>query len=466
MIINNTTPISRIPANPAFAQLFADVQANVLKAHGRSNVHLLFLNFGGDKSVVRNWLAKDIATRVTSFSKQLDITSRFKAEREFADPGICTFSISNSGFVAIGINQNFGDDSFKRGLNGSIPLDPPIGSWDDAYQNKLHALVILANTNEGGVDELTKMVQAFKAGFPKSVSVVAEERGQALPGEKEHFGFADGISQPRFFIEDMQKSDSTINWNPFASLDLALVKDPLGRSFSSGITGDGDLPTNDESGDHGYGSFLVFRKLEQDVDGWNKAVVSVSTSIGMNPGLFGAYAVGRFQDGTPVVLHGTPAPTTPPENDFDFQSDKNGMKCPFHSHIRKSNPRGDTTSLGATLEDEKKHRISRRGIPYATKDNKKGLLFMCYQSSITSQFEFMQNAWVNNTNFVKPNTGNDSTIGEGPVKSKQWPHPHGGPQQVSASFDSFVKMRGGEYFFTPSISTFRNIGLNTNARSV
>jgi Dyp-type peroxidase family len=458
MIINNPTPISKIPVNASFTRLFEDIQGNILKAHGRTNVQLLFLNFGADPKPVIAWIKKDILPRVTSFAQQLDTTTKFKTIRDFPDPGFCSFSISKKGYGALRIEDGLTDNSFKKGLgNGTVQQDPPKQQWEESYKNEIHALIILGNANEGGVNDLDKMVQSIKASLPATVRVVAEENGKGLPDEKEHFGFADGISQPRFFTEDLDKESAT-NWDPFASLDLALVRDPLGRAFIGGFTGAGDIPANDDdSGQHSYGSFLVYRKLEQDVAGWNAAVVKGAAQIGIAPHLFAAYAVGRFQDGTPVVNHGAPAPTVPFENDFNYSGDQNGLKCPFHAHIRKSNPRGDSVKLGATLEEEKQHRISRRGIPYTINERERGLLFMCYQSSIVNQFEFMQNAWVDNPNFVNPNTGEDSTIGQGTTTNKDWPVNHGGPTTKKTTFAHFVTLRGGEYFFTPSISALRNL---------
>lgn len=95
-------------------------------------------------------------------------------------------------------------------------------------------------------------------------------------------------------------------------------------------------------------------------------------------------------------------------NNFHFSAEQNFQKlCPFASHVRKTLPRADLESLGISIE---KNRIMRRGIqfgPEVTKEERtakktskaRGLLFACYQSSITDGFQFIQRSWANNPNF-------------------------------------------------------------------
>ena len=109
-------------------------------------------------------------------------------------------------------------------------------------------------------------------------------------------------------------------------------------------------------------------------------------------------------------------------NNFNFASDLEGELCPFRSHIRKMNPRGDKLN-GKPVPD---HRILRRGTPYGTKaksspsqpgnedivdKESRGLMFVCYQSDIVQQFELIQIKWANNPNFLRSKTGIDFLIG-------------------------------------------------------
>jgi hypothetical protein len=94
----------------------------------------------------------------------------------------------------------------------------------------------------------------------------------------------------------------------------------------------------------------------------------------------------------------------------DFLADLQGNILNGH----KSNPRLESVgSFAASDEVELGHRIARRGITYggplSATDNLDdlpekgvGLLFMCYQSDIWEQFEFIQRFWCNNPNFLEP----------------------------------------------------------------
>lgn len=164
----------------------------------------------------------------------------------------------------------------------------------------------------------------------------------------EHFGFRDGISQPLFLKEDIErvaKEQGTDKWNPTAPLELVLVKDPLGE------------------GDHSFGSYCVYRKLEQDVRGFKEAERELARKLGLsgkNAERAGALAVGRFRDGTPVTLSPTEQNPEPVSNNFNYDEDQEGTKCPFHAHIRKTNPRGDKNDRYQTLEEHRANRIVRR----------------------------------------------------------------------------------------------------------
>jgi deferrochelatase/peroxidase EfeB len=94
-----------------------------------------------------------------------------------------------------------------------------------------------------------------------------------------------------------------------------------------------------------------------------------------------------------------------------------------------------------------------------------GLLFQSYQASIEKQFERIQKTWANNESFpnfdsAKPD-GLDLIIGQGNYPSTNSYQTVWDGTDVtdvkSASFDKFVTMKGGEYFFAPSIGFLKNI---------
>ena len=237
-------------------------------------------------------------------------------------------------------------------------------------------------------------------------------------------------------------------WNPLQPLEMVLVKDPF--------TG---------KQDDNYRSFLVYRKLEQDLEGFNDRIAQLVKHLTLTPNqeangvtaedFAGALAVGRFKDDTPLVNSDIRLRRSPAQNDFDYKTmDQQGHLCPFHAHIRKTNPRGQ----GALLPQRF---VTRRGIPYGRPRTaaKKGLLFMCFQSSIKKQFAFIQNTWSNARGFppFRGNPGIDPLTGQGHPGGQSWPKRYGSRDEVKFDFADVVRMKGGEYFFAPSLGFLRNL---------
>jgi len=107
------------------------------------------------------------------------------------------------------------------------------------------------------------------------------------------------------------------------------------------------------------------RKLEQNVKGFVGAVTALAGKLGLDAysaetgvdgtELAGAFAIGRFRDGTPVVVQKIPGLHEDDQFNFSFSDDPEGGRCPYHAHIRKLNPRDDASHA-------RQHRIARRGI--------------------------------------------------------------------------------------------------------
>ena len=169
------------------------------------------------------------------------------------------------------------------------------------------------------------------------------------------------------------------------------------------------------------GSFVVIRRLRQDVPKFRQFMASQAQKLAVDGDLLTAAIVGRWKSGAPVIR--TPATDIPAlgdddcaNNHFEFGSPSNpitppvaegsdrlcqdnvhpqspgdvpGSRCPFAAHIRKAYPRDDTqlpvvpsqggttqygtptaptaTPLpGGTLGESttQTHRMLRRGIPF------------------------------------------------------------------------------------------------------
>jgi Dyp-type peroxidase family len=324
-------------------------------------------------------------------------------------------------------------------------------------------MVLLADDDEHFLRrEARQLLDDVKA----HAEICAVEHGRIMRDAQEdsveHFGFTDSRSQPLFFQRDIdpawQREDRTNTWDPGAGPALVLVPDPYGEE--KGSTG--------KIVHHHSGSYLVFRKLEQNVRAFKEREQKLAKALSLTGGeaeRAGALVIGRFKDGTPVVLQPT---TGRPDNNFTYDKDPDGAKCPLQAHIRKVNPR---------TEDARSRRIVRRGITYGKREKEPkdkpsleelpekdvGLLFMCYQKNIARQFEFLQLVWANDPRFPeKQEPGVDPVIGQpgsGEAGQQKWPAQWNDSREKHRvlDFQSFVTLKGGEYFFAPSIHFLKKI---------
>ena len=444
----------------------ADLQGNILKGHGRDNSVHVFLGFhAGKQGPVKRWLAS-LAAQVSSMARQREEQREYS---KYKIPGslFCAVYLSAAGYRALGFDVRKFDLRFQAGMKRSRAAlaDPPVKSWEKAYQGDVHAMILLADDDETYIGRATReLVDQIKAG--KCSRILTIERGTAYRNRDdhtvEHFGYVDGASQPLMLQADIQKElkreglKKFAKWDPSAGPNLVLAPDPLG-------------------GENAFGSYIVYRKLEQNVRDFKRREKELATALGLlgpQGELGGAMSVGRFENGKPVVLDDQDelGPGNIVPNDFNFKADSKGDKCPFHSHIRKTNPRGAGLEPFAS---ERAHRIARRGITYGDRTRESfenedlmpntgvGLLFMCFQADIANQFAFMQTTWANNAGFPKPKTGLDPVIGQGRNGAQHWPTKWGNPKPAlreAFDFSGFVNMKGGEYFFAPSLSFLTDLG--------
>jgi Dyp-type peroxidase family len=426
------------------------LQGNILKSHGRSAAAHLFVTFTPDKvAEVRRFL-RDLP--ITSAAEQQRQIDQFK--RDGTNAPFVGLYLSAPGYAYLGASTAGFSQEFQGGMQaaGGRLGDVPVARWEPEYQRQIHGMILLAHNTES---ELTAAVARLRE---LSAGLVAEsvEMGRVIRNDAkdpiEHFGYADGLSQPLFFADQVAPL-ATKHWDPSAGPSLVLAKDPLGSS------------------DQDSGTYFVFRKLEQNVRGFKEREQALADALHLTGGArerAGALAVGRFRDGTPVALTDHPGGTKE-KNDFAYPTlDVPGDKCPFVAHIRKTNPRGDSVARGGTLEAERKRRIARRGITYgpqtlpgaALPEAGVGLLFQCCQSSLAEQFEFIHGKWANNDGFVKDGTGRDPVIGQsldGTFPAASYPPEWNAGGRIPFDFHGFVTLRGGEYFFAPSLTYVKNL---------
>jgi Dyp-type peroxidase family len=222
---------------------------------------------------------------------------------------------------------------------------------------------------------------------------------------------------------------------------------------------------------------MVFRRLEQKVPEFRRFVREQSSRLGMDPELLAARMVGRWKSGAPMEL--APLRDDPRlgadykrNNDFEFAEDRFQRKCPYAAHIRKVYPRDDVNEAEA-----QRHRIMRQGIPFGpevavgetTTKHSRGLMFVCYQTSIERQFEYIQRQ-ANDPGFVsgkqRPGGGAvmpgfDPIIGQAEGKGARevdepYPNYPAGSRRTTLTIPKqFVELTAAGYFFMPSITALR-----------
>ncbi len=292
------------------------------------------------------------------------------------------------------------------------------------------------------------------------------DRGQRLPGGIEHFGFPDGISNPR--VDDGTASRVTAGdgvrnrhgFRPYAAGEFLLGH----RDESDELAGAG-LPLRLISN----GTFVVYRKLEQDVLAFRRYIRDSAQRLGTTPEFIAAKLVGRWQNGEPLAT----APHAPASandvqldlNAFGYAADRDGAGCPLGAHIRRANPRD---AHGFPMLSDR-HRMLRRGLPYGPHlandvdpdrhvdphQGQRGLLFVAMNASIERQFEFVQRHWLNDGAISRQSRDRDPVCGAhlSPGKLVIQPDPTSGRAPlICTGLPRFVITRGGEYFFMPSLS--------------
>ena len=370
-------------------------------------------------------------------------------------------------------------------------------------------VMFFAEPNDGGVEAL--MGRTMGAEWVDAFTTIRRLGTENLDGV-EPFGFTDGISQPEIdWNEQRDASAPALDYSNVVALGEFLLGYPneyqkytdrpwLDPSKATEMLSSAeDSPQKKDLGRNG--TYLVMRQLRQDVRAFWQFVMNESGADPAAAERLAAAFVGRKRDGTPLVSAQSKAiPGTGTDadsirlNQFTFDGDASGAACPFGAHIRRANPRnadypGHPTGLAKLLaafglgrdafrEDlmssVRFHRLLRRGREYGPgitpeqavqsappNDPERGLHFICLNANISRQFEFLQNAWIANTKFSgmtgesDPLLGHREAIPGCPVTSDFNLQTAGGVRRRVSGVPQFVTVRGGAYFFLPSIRALK-----------
>ena len=443
----------------------SDIQGDILRAYGNSYdcASYAFVRIDCEPEQARAWLAGvvDHVTNAAPWSEKPLTT--------------LNVALTASGLAALGVSQEtIGSFSheFRQGmaaraelLGDTGPSAPP--KWDQGLgTGDAHVLLTInAQTTADHRRALAKMQAAMKD--TGGVSVLYQQDAELLHGAREHFGFADGFAQPAIAGATEDKApgggvpERDGRWRPLAPGEFVLGYPDEDTSVDRARR----LPPAPTGAMARNGTYMVWRKLHQDVALWRRTIAAAAARYPYGDARkLAAKVVGRWQDGTPVQTHPHGPdpefdPAAPGANDFRYRNDLDGRRCPLGAHIRRCNPRDALDPAGKL---SLRHRMIRRGMPYgkvlpegALEDDgaERGLVFVSFQASIFRQFEGVQTPWINDGNIFGLGTDKDFLLGE-PSGSGKMTIQGEKPFFVSPQ-EAFVVTRGGEYLFVPGMTALR-----------
>jgi deferrochelatase/peroxidase EfeB len=490
---------------------YSDVQGLVRFGYARMTEACYLLVNVRQTAAARQWLAAapiTTAVRVNPPPKtalQVAVTRQGLEALRVPQTVIAGFSAE---FIA-GIAS---DENRSRRL-GDVAANSP-ANWRWGNVDKVPHAVVMLFAEPGLLDSWKQSIkdQFWSAAFEEIDCLPTSD----MEGH-EPFGFIDGISQPEIDWDQARRvplNGFERNYGNQVSLGELLLgypneygrytdrplldaQDPAGLDlpFAEDQPGKKDLGRN--------GTYVVMRQLKQDVRGFWQFLDKAMNSKPEERNKLASLMVGRaFADGSPLVplsREAIPGITDQhngiQQNQFTYDSDVDGTRCPYGAHIRRANPRnpdipGDPQGLISTLirilgfgsrnlrEDliasTRFHRILRRGREYGRKltpeealqppllaDGEAGLQFLAINSNIQRQFEFIQTAWLMRTKFDGMTEESDPLLGNrspviGCPFTNTFSVPQGGKiRKRILGLPQFITVQGGAYFFLPGVSALR-----------
>ncbi len=492
------------PRGAAYPRIdVADVQGVALRGYGNLRAARFVLFSIVDRAATRRWLGSLLEREVITPASpgKLDRAVNIAFTRSgFEQLGLpkSTLSLFSREFCE---GMSTRERSSMLGDTGSSA--PASWHWGHPYQSKtdedssgrdrqqLDGVLMLYAT-ERGATVLPERLETYEA--IKELCAIDTLR----PDGFEHFGFRDGLVQPHLRNANAPCDVSGVlrpgpDSNAVNAGEMLLgYLDEFGCYEPSPLLSFYDDPrrllTRGEDGypDFGKnGTYLAVRQLQQDVFAFWKWAADARFG---DPVSLAAKLVGRWPSGAPLTLHPDhdPGPEAAKENDFGYSvEDAFGHRCPIGAHTRRANPRdslepsdpsfliGPKDPFARPTRIANRHRVIRRGRPYgahvhpetlksmmrgerATDDGvERGLLFVAAMASLRRQFEFVQSTWCNDPGFRGLVDEPDPIIagGVGAEGSSFTVQAHV-PTRLSG-IRRFVVVRGGAYFFLPSLRALR-----------
>jgi Dyp-type peroxidase family len=443
----------------------ADIQGDILRAYGNDYdcTTYAFVRIECPPEQARAWFA-GLIDHVTTAEPWA------AGEKPLTTLNV---AVTAAGLRALGVSEQvvgsfsheFRDGMATRAaLLGDVgPSDP--ATWEAGLGGgEAHVLLTInAMAPSDHQRALGKMEAAMDAAG--GLRIVFQEDTEVLHESREHFGYADGFAQPA--VEGSSDAKARGGGVPLKNggwRALAPGEFILGYpDEDTRVDPKGALPNAPADPLGKSGTYMVWRKLYQDVARWRRVIRAAAELYeGGDEHKLSAKAVGRWANGAPLVQYPDSAPddydakTAADVNDFRYDADREGMRCPLGAHVRRSNPRD---ALGFEGHLSFRHRMIRRGMPYgkplpegvvADDGADRGLVFVSFQASISRQFEGVQVQWLNAGNIFGLGHDKDFILGDPQGTGKMTIQ--GNPPFFLTPQEVFVRTRGGEYLFVPGMT--------------
>jgi Dyp-type peroxidase family len=391
-----------------------------------------------------------------------------------------SIGISHPGLAALGVPDEvlstFAPE-FQAGMAARAPTIGDTGpsapeNWEAPFgSDQVHLAISAIARDETALKKQLALARAALADLP-GLSVVFELSTPQLPSGRTHLGFVDGIGEPIVegsgLVSVIQNARGHYGYLPGFGRPVKAGEFILGYPNELGRLP--AAPSPDVLGRNG--TYASFRKLRIDVAGFRRFLAANAVSREEQEAL-AAKMVGRWPSGAPLELtpdHDDAELAQDPQrvNDFSYNEDPVGLRCPLGAHIRRMNPRD---SLAETSTDVQLHRILRRGTTYGpplpdgvTSDDgvDRGIVFIFMGSDIARQFEFVKGQWTNDGDFIGLGAERDPLVGVQKVDST-FTIPRHPVRRRLRGLPTFVRACGGEYLFLPSLSALDWLADGPNA---
>lgn len=327
--------------------------------------------------------------------------------------------------------------------------------WE-AYYHPIHAhmLLTLHAADEATLEKKQKELEAMDVERAWTCWEWKEQGAHLTETKprKVHFGYTDGWSVVH--IRGIH-GDGTHEPGEFL----------LGHPNNAGV--DPWAKTLDKDGMRDFftnGSFGAFRKIEQDEHEFRAYVGATARAMNVSGEYLMAKMCGRWPDGRIVCPQDgdrAPAAHSPDaktilDTAHVFDQDRAGHGCPFGSHMRRMNPRGDP------VVPARQRPLIRRGMPYGrefgtpgAEQDARGLLGLFFCASLEDQFEHLLSSWGSRNPMGPPNLGDssDPLIGGHHRPDEKFAIPMAdGSHRWLSGFAPFVTTRGTLYLFYPTVA--------------